>query len=142
MMETVDILIAGEVDLPDLCALCDAIGFGHMPNQPRVDLAGIMQLATGRVWIARQGGVAVGLIAAMFEGRRGWICYFGVAESSRKSELGPELLATAEQFLKSLEARKVLLMVRNTAPALQRYCAKRGYAVDDVTVMGKWLISV
>ena len=134
--------IAGESDLADLCALCDEVGLGKVPNQPSLDLAGIMALPTGRAWIARKDGVAVGCIAALFEGRRGWIYYFGVKAEARKTELAPQLLQTAEEYLKSLKAPKVLLMVRNSVPALHKYYARLGYGRDDVTVMGKWLLPV
>lgn len=138
-MKIADILIADASDLPDLCSLCAEVGLGMVPNQPTLDLAGMMTLPTGRVWIARQEGEAVGCIAALFEGRRGWIYYFGVKTGMRKTELAPQLLQTAEQYLKSLSAPKILLMVRNSAPALHKYYAGHGYSRDDVTVMGKWL---
>ena len=134
-----NLLIASEPDLPGLCALCEEVGLGQIPNQPFLDLAGIMALPTGRVWVARRDGVAIGCIAALFEGRRGWIYYFGVKSELRKTELAPQLLQTAEHYLKSLNAPKILLMVRNSVPALHKYYAQNGYARDDVTEMGKWL---
>ena len=133
------LLIAGEADLTELCSLCEEVGLGSAPNQPSIDLAGIMNMPTGRVWVARRGGIAVGCIAAVFEGRRGWIYYLGVKEVARKTDLAPQLREVAEQYLKSLNAPKVLLMVRNSTPALHKYFARNGYTRDDVSVMGKWL---
>lgn len=139
--DDVEIQVAGEGDLPTLYALCEEVNLSRLPNRPTHDLAGIMKMPTGRVWIARSGAAAIGLIAAVFEGRRGWIWYFGVTPAFRKSGLGPRLLTLAEEFLKAVKAPKVLLMVRDSDRALLDYYGKHGYSVDDVTVMGKWLIT-
>jgi ribosomal protein S18 acetylase RimI-like enzyme len=97
-----------------------------------------MKMPTGRVWIARSGTTPIGLISAIFEGRRGWIWHFGVAPSFRKGELGSALLKLSEDHLSALSAPKVLLMVRHSDQALINHYAKHGYCVDDVTAMGKW----
>lgn len=132
---------ATHADLQDLVAFCATIALDREPNDPAGDFGRIMGLSTACTWIAHApGGRIAGTITASYEGRRGWVMYFGIAEPYRGGQLADELMTAAVSFLSEIGAPKILLLVRNSDASLINYYRERhGFSVEEVTVMGLWI---
>jgi ribosomal protein S18 acetylase RimI-like enzyme len=95
---------------------------------------------TADVGGAPDQGVA-GSVMVGYDGHRGWLNYLAVDPALQGAGIGRQLVADAEQRLLALGCPKVNLMVRSTNAAVVAFYRSLGYAIDDVTALGKRLIS-
>jgi ribosomal protein S18 acetylase RimI-like enzyme len=82
----------------------------------------------------------VGTVMVGYDGHRGWINYLAVDPDHRRHGIGTHLLADGERRLEAMGCPKVNLMVRSSNAAVVAFYEAHGYAVDDVTALGKRLI--
>ncbi|MGB1239283.1 MAG: GNAT family acetyltransferase [Pseudomonadales bacterium] len=76
-----------------------------------------------------------------YDGHRGWVNYLAVDPDSQHQGLGRTLMTQLEERLIALGCPKINLQVRSTNPSVIAFYRSCGYAVDEVTSMGKRLIS-
>ncbi len=89
-------------------------------------------------FVAIEGEKIVGTIFGIFNGRRAWIYHLAIHSIFQKRGLGSILLNKAEQALKKLGAKRVLLWVNKDNLGVTYFYQKYDYSiVDDAIVMGK-----
>lgn len=87
------------------------------------------------------GDKLIGTVLGTFNGRRAWIYHLAVHPNFQKKGLGTLLLEKAENALKKLGAKRILLGVSKTNLKVLGFYQKQWYVeVDDAITMGKNLL--
>lgn len=127
-----------EDEIPAAIALWEAAGLAHPWNDSRRDIALALAHPTATILAAHDGeGALVGTIMAGFDGHRGWIYSLAVGTNQRGRGLGGELVAAAEDFLRSHGAPVIRLMVRTGNEGVSAFYESVGYERGDFLVFGK-----
>lgn len=109
-------------------------------NDPRRDIGRKMAEDPSLFFVAAVGSRLVGTCMAGYDGHRGWIYYLAVLPAFQQQGIASRLMECAERELFERGCAKINLMVRTSNEDVITYYANRGYARDDVTVLGKRLI--
>ena len=123
-----------------LAALWRECGLVRQWNDPLRDIGSARANASSDIFVAvsGEGGIA-GSVMAGYEGHRGWVYYVAVAPEHRSQGLGETLMRHAEDWLARAGAPKVMLMIREENEAVRRFYEGLGYAVEQRTVMSRWM---
>jgi ribosomal protein S18 acetylase RimI-like enzyme len=108
-------------------------------NDPRKDIQ--RKLGVRPDWFlvgVRDGQIAASVMAG-YDGHRGWLNYLAVAPEHRRRGLARAIVAEAERLLREAGCPKVNLQIRTSNHGVIEFYRRLGYAVDDVTSMGKRL---
>jgi ribosomal protein S18 acetylase RimI-like enzyme len=88
--------------------------------------------------VAEEAGQVVGVIMGAWDGRRGWLHHFAVAEEYRNQGIGTALLLEVEARLKAKGCLKVNLLIRRNNPDAKRLYERLGYQeMSTIIPMGK-----
>ncbi len=121
-------------------ALWQACGLRRPQNDPRKDIARKLKVNPEWFLVAEAGGQVVGTVMAGYEGHRGWINYLAVEPARQRGGLGRALMAEAEQRLRAAGCPKINLLVRTDNTGVIAFYRRLGFAVDEVTSLGKRLV--
>ena len=115
-------------------------GLVRSQNDPRKDIARKRAVQPEMFLVAVDGDDAiVGTVMCGYDGHRGWVNYLGVDPDHRHRSIGRALMAEAERVLRAAGCPKINLQVRSTNRAAIEFYRAIGFAVDDVTSMGRRL---
>jgi ribosomal protein S18 acetylase RimI-like enzyme len=109
-------------------------------NDPRKDIERKRRVQPDLFLVAEAEGQIVGSAMAGYDGHRGWVYYFGVAPSARRSGVGRALMAEVERRVGELGCPKINLQVRTGNDIAIEFYRALGFAPDDVSSMGKRLV--
>ncbi|ATF86604.1 MULTISPECIES: GNAT family acetyltransferase [Burkholderiaceae] len=100
-----------------------------------------MKLATQPelFFVALRGARLVGTVMAGYDGHRGWLYSFAVANDARRLGIGRAMMAHAEAELAALGCRKINLQVLQDNDEACRFYAALGYQVEPLVSFGKRL---
>lgn len=131
------------VDLPehlhaDAVALWHRVGLTRPWNDPEADLRNALAGPASTVLADVQDGLR-GTAMVGVDGHRGWMYYLAVDPDLQGRGVGRQLVAAAEDWVRSRGIPKLMLMVRNDNAAVLGFYAALGYEVDDVAALGKRL---
>lgn len=132
-----DIRSISQADQSALIELWDACGLLRTWNDPQADLRRALYHPTADVFGGFEDGALIATAMAGYDGHRGWLYYVAVAPDRQHAGLGEKIVAHAEDWLKSLGAPKVMLMVRTGNPSADFY-ERLGYELSDVATYGKF----
>ncbi|QVN18151.1 GNAT family acetyltransferase [Burkholderia pyrrocinia] len=90
-------------------------------------------------FVATSGARVVGTLMAGFDGHRGWLYSFGVANDARRLGVGRALIAHAESALAARGCLKINLQVLPGNDDACRFYAALGYRVEERISFGKTL---
>ncbi|KML48373.1 acetyltransferase [Burkholderia cepacia] len=90
-------------------------------------------------FVATSGARVVGTLMAGFDGHRGWLYSFGVANDARRLGVGRALIAHAESALAARGCLKINLQVLPGNDDACRFYAALGYRVEERISFGKML---
>ncbi|WP_175944765.1 GNAT family acetyltransferase [Burkholderia pyrrocinia] len=90
-------------------------------------------------FVATSGARVVGTLMAGFDGHRGWLYSFGVANDARRLGVGRGLIAHAESALAARGCLKINLQVLPGNDDAYRFYAALGYRVEERISFGKTL---
>ncbi|MGS0893779.1 GNAT family acetyltransferase [Burkholderia stagnalis] len=90
-------------------------------------------------FVATSGARVVGTLMAGFDGHRGWLYSFGVANDARRLGIGRALIAHAEAALAARGCLKINLQVLPGNDDACRFYAALGYRVEERISFGKML---
>jgi ribosomal protein S18 acetylase RimI-like enzyme len=76
-----------------------------------------------------------------FEGHRGWVNYLAVSPAHQRKGHASTLMHWGEKTLKARSCPKINLQVRSSNAAVIAFYQSLGYGQDEVTSLGKRLIS-
>lgn len=109
-------------------------------NDPRKDIGRKLSVQPELFLVSEVDGALVGTAMVGFDGHRGWVYYFAVAEGHRGEGHGRALMAEAERLLVERGCPKVMLMVRLDNSAVAELYEHLGYEREAVVVLGRRLI--
>ena len=66
--------------------------------------------------------------------------FVAVYPSMRGKNLGRDMVAHAEEWLRSLGVRKINLMIRETNLKVREFYEHIGYSVEPRTAMARWIV--
>ena len=127
-------------DVDGLVALWRACDLVRPWNDLLADIARARAAPQSEIFVAEADGAILAGVMAGHDGHRGWVYYLATAPARRGEGLGRAILAHAEDWLASLGAVKLDLMIRAGNPAAGFYEAA-GYRIEDRQVMAKWLVT-
>ena len=141
----VEIRPIGDADLPAVEALWRACGLVVSYNPPAHDIAFCRASPNSELFVAvSTGGDGDGAVVASImtghDGHRGWLYYVAVDPSMRGKNLGRDMVAHAEEWLRSLGVRKINLMIRETNLKVREFYEHIGYSVEPRTAMARWIV--
>ncbi len=110
-------------------------------NDPAKDIDRKMQVDPGGFLVGEADGRIIAACMAGYEGHRGWINYLAVSPEHRRRGLGRQIMAAAEDYLKTAGCPKINLQVRAANTGVMAFYAALGFVVDDVVSMGKRLVA-
>ena len=108
-------------------------------NDPARDIALKMAWQPDLLLVGEEYGRIVATVMAGYEGHRGWINYLAVDPRGQCCGVGRVMMTAAEEALRELGCPKINLQVRTSNGAVVAFYRKIGYAVDEVTSLGKSL---
>jgi len=106
-------------------------------NKHERDIEQALSTETSTILVAEIENKLIGTIMAGYDGHRGWIYYLAIEPEYQGNGYGKQLVQAAEEWLKSRGAPKIHLLTRKGNEAVQKFYAKIGYGISDVTVMEK-----
>jgi ribosomal protein S18 acetylase RimI-like enzyme len=106
-------------------------------NNPEQDIEQALTTETSTILVFETDDKIIGTIMAGYDGHRGWIYYMAVEPEYQRNGYAKQLVASAEEWLKSRGAPKVHLLTRKGNEEVQQFYTKIGYEISDVTVMQK-----
>lgn len=126
-------------DQDEVIALWRACGLVKPQNDPYRDIAAKLTTQPELFLVGELGGRIVASLMAGFEGHRGWINYLAVDPARRRSGLGREIVAKAEEKLRALGCPKINLQVRLHNQEAVAFYKSLGFVEDAVVSLGKRL---
>lgn len=90
--------------------------------------------------VAVAHGTIIGSVMGAYDGRRGWVYHLAVAPEHQRQGLGKALMAALEARMARIGVVKVNLQVRTDNAPVEAFYVGLGYANDNVTSFGKWLV--
>ncbi|MGY6277020.1 GNAT family N-acetyltransferase [Methylomonas sp. MgM2] len=147
MQDVFGIAEASEGDIP---ALCDLLGvlFGqeaefepNAQNQRRGLAEIIANPAVGRIFVARSGDNAAGMINLLFSistalgGRVAWLEDMVVAPAYRGKGVGSALLTHAVGYCRAQGVKRITLLTDASNIEAQRFYKKQGFARSEMLPM-------
>ena len=127
-------------DADAVIALWDICGLLRPWNDPQKDIARKMTDRNGAFWVATSSKDVIAAVMVGYDGHRGSINYLAVAPEFQRTGVGARLMQSAEAFLVDLGCSKVGVCVRKDNDAVLAFYDGRGYAMDDVHLLGKRLV--
>ena len=125
-------------DRPFAVALWELCSLTVPWNDPVEDFNRAIANPTSKILGAFCEDELIATVMVGYEGHRGWVYYVAVAREYRRSGLAKQLMNAAEDWLRSIGAPKVMLMVREgNEPAESLYKAL-GYEISSVKTYGKF----
>ncbi|HEX4444348.1 MAG TPA: GNAT family acetyltransferase [Galbitalea sp.] len=108
-------------------------------NDPHKDIARKLTVQPDLFLISEVDGIVVGTAMIGFDGHRGWVSYFAVAEAQRGKGFGGALMAEAERLLIERGCPKIMLMVRHDNSSVVELYEHLGYEPEQTLILGKRL---
>lgn len=127
---------ADEPSVVELWRRCDLV---RPQNDPRMDIARKLRVNPELFLVGELESRIVATVMTGYEGHRGWINYLAVDPGFRRRGLGRLIMGAAEKLLRERGCPKINLQVRSTNQQVIEFYRRIGYAVDQVTSMGKRL---
>lgn len=128
----------GPDDREAAIGLWKACGLTVPWNDPGADFDRAIANSTSRIIGGFKDGALVSTAMVGYEGHRGWLYYVCVALDARGSGAAKQIVNSAENWLQSLGAPKVMLMVREGNASAEGLYESLGYEVSPVTTYGKF----
>ena len=110
-------------------------------NDPRKDIARKLTVQPELFIVSVEANELIASAMFGFEGHRGWVNYLAVHPSHQRKGRARSLMQWGEETLKALGCPKINLQVRSSNAAVIAFYKSLGYGIDEVTSLGKRLIS-
>lgn len=127
-------------DEGDVVALWSRCDLTRPWNDPRKDIARKADVQAEWFLVGTLDERIVATVMAGYDGHRGWLYYVGVDPAYRHRGIGRAILEHVEERLRAIGCPKINLQVRTGNEGALAFYRALGYAVDDVTPMGRRLV--
>ncbi len=128
---------ADETAVIELWQKCNLI---RPQNNPKRDIARKLKVNPELFLVGTVDGKVVATVMGGYEGHRGWVNYLGVDPSLQTNGFGRRIMSAIEEMLLARGCPKINLQVRADNQKVIGFYKNIGYAVEDVTSMGRRLI--
>ncbi|MGI4746255.1 MAG: GNAT family acetyltransferase [Janthinobacterium lividum] len=125
-----------ETEVSDLWGQCGLVA-SH--NDPRSDFRFACSGSASTVLVGLEAGRIIGSVMVGHDGHRGWLYYVACSPDRRKSGVGRQMVASAENWLRLRGVVKVHLMVRETNAEVTEFYERLGFEFMPRIAMAKWL---
>jgi ribosomal protein S18 acetylase RimI-like enzyme len=128
-----------EFDAPLVVALWTEAGLTRPWNDAAKDFQRALEGTTSAVLGLEDDNELIGTVMVGHDGHRGWVYYLAVSQAHQREGIGTQLMDAAEEWLRTMGAVKVQLMVRNDNESALNFYGRVGYEASDVNVLSRWL---
>jgi ribosomal protein S18 acetylase RimI-like enzyme len=135
----VEVRELAEFDAPLVVALWTEAGLTRPWNDATKDFQRALEGTTSAVLGLEDDNELIGTVMVGHDGHRGWVYYLAVSQAHRREGIGTQLMGAAEEWLRTMGAVKVQLMVRNDNESALNFYGRVGYEASDVNVLSRWL---
>ena len=129
------------IDEAFVIALWQACDLTRAWNDPHKDIARKLTVQPELFVVGIQDNQLISSAMFGFEGHRGWVNYLAVAPAHQRKGHASTLMRWGEEALKARGCPKINLQVRSSNAAVIAFYKSLGYGIDEVTSLGKRLIS-
>lgn len=109
-------------------------------NDPGHDLDFAKGAAASDVIVGLVDDQVVASVMVGHDGHRGWLYYVAVDPDHRGSGFGAAIVEAGENWLRSRQVTKVMLLIRETNTKVEAFYKNIGYETIPRIIMQKWLI--
>jgi ribosomal protein S18 acetylase RimI-like enzyme len=127
-------------DESSIIALWRSCGLVVPHNNPAADIRRKLQVSPELFLVGILDDRPIACVMAGYEGHRGWINYLAVAPGLQGKGYGRQIMEHAEQLLRERGCPKINLQVRSANREVIEFYRRLGFAIDDVSSMGKRLV--
>jgi ribosomal protein S18 acetylase RimI-like enzyme len=138
-MPTLAVTEITDADVEAVGALWARCGLTRPWNDPAADIAFARSAPGATILVGRKDGTMVASVMVGHDGHRGTVYYVSVDPNCQGEGLGREIMAAAEDWLKSQGVWKLNLMVRADNSKVIDFYQALGYATEERVNMAKWL---
>lgn len=128
-------------DEPEVIALWQECDLTRAWNDPHKDIARKLTVQPELFVVGIEDGQLIASAMFGFEGHRGWINYLAVSPMHQRKGYARTLMQWGEEVLRARGCPKINLQVRSSNAAAIAFYQALGYDQDEVTSLGKRLIS-
>ncbi len=126
-------------DYESVVALWDRAGLLASRSDERGEIEKKLNRDPDLFLIGIDSGAIVGVVIGGYDGRRGWVYHLAVEPKLHASGFGTLLLEELEVRLRTKGCIKVNLLIDPVNSGVKSFYERRGYAVDELIFMEKWL---
>ena len=138
-MSELEISPITDADVEPVIALWQRCGLTRPWNDPAGDIAFARRGANATILIGRHEDKIIATAMVGHDGHRGWVYYVAVDPDRQGRDFGRTIMAAAEDWLRSQDVAKVMLMVRPDNTNVQAFYDKLGYDPQERVIYAKWL---
>jgi ribosomal protein S18 acetylase RimI-like enzyme len=128
-----------DADIPEIVALWQRCGSTRPWNDPEGDIARAHKGDNASVLLGRDNGTLVASVMVGHDGHRGWVYYVTVDPEHRFKGYGRDIMAAAEDWLRTRGIEKMQLMVRADNTQVHAFYQSLGYFPQERVTFAKWL---
>ena len=126
-------------DYEEVIALWDKAGLLASRSDERNEIEKKLARDPDLFLVGIDAEAIVAAVMGGYDGRRGWVYHLAVDPIFHATGLGTLLLAELESRLYAKGCIKINLLVERGNAGVRDFYARRGYAVDELIFMEKWL---
>lgn len=131
-----DALLQDEPEVVQLWRQCGLVA-GY--NDPGSDFRFAVGGPASTVLVGLDEERIIGTVMVGHDGHRGWLYYVACLTGRRRAGVGREMVASAEEWLRTRGVVKVQLMVRETNAQVTGFYERLGFEFMPRIAMSKWL---
>lgn len=128
-----------EPDQAAVIELWKRCGLVRPQNDPVKDIARKLKVQRELFLVGVEDEKIVASVMASYDGHRAWVNYLGVDPDHRRHGYGRLIMQEVERIVRARGCPKINLQVRTSNTGVIEFYKRIGFAIDDVSSMGKRL---
>ncbi len=138
-MSNLEIRVMRDDELERVVELWHACGLTRPHNDPHRDIEKARAKPGSEILVGLDNGKVVASVMVGHDGHRGVVYYVSADPDVQGKGIGRQIMAAAEDWLKTQGIWKLNLMIRADNVAVRSFYERLGYDIEERTVMAKWL---
>ncbi len=138
-MTALEISDITDADVEAVVVLWTRCGLTRPWNDPEADIAFARSSSNATILVGRSGGAVAASVMVGHDGHRGAVYYVSVDPDLKARGLGRQIVAAAEDWLRSRGVWKLNLSIRAENAGVVAFYEALGYDRQELVSMTKWL---